>query len=89
MNKQTAPNSTLPTPTVTTGSQEHWLVLGAGLAAWWFTRKHPSMLLRTAGMIAGTALVGRAASGTGGIAKVLQYLPIGRRISNTPPMHSK
>lgn len=57
---------------------KHWLTLAAGLAAWWLTRKHPSMLLRTAGMMAGTALAGRAASGRGGIARVLKYLPFGR-----------
>ena len=56
----------------------HWLTLGAGLAAWWLTRKHPSMLLRTAGMMAGTALAGRAASGQGGIAWLLKYFPFGR-----------
>lgn len=59
---------------------KHWLTLGAGLAAWWFTRKHPSMLLRTAGMVAGTALAGRAASGQGGIARVLRYLPFFRGV---------
>lgn len=59
-------------------SGQHWLTLGAGLAAWWLTRKSPSMLLRTAGMVAGTALAGRAASGRGGIARVLKYLPLGR-----------
>lgn len=59
---------------------EHWLVLGAGLAAWAFTRKHPSVVVRTLGMVAGTALVGRAASGRDGLSKLLRYTPLGRRI---------
>jgi hypothetical protein len=56
---------------------EHWLVLGAGLGAWLLTRRHPSALVRTIGLMAGTALVGRAASGREGVAKVLRYLPVG------------
>ncbi len=40
---------------------EHLMVLGAGLAAWLLTRRSPSLMLRTLGMVAGTALVGRAA----------------------------
>ena len=56
---------------------EHWLVLGAGLGVWMLTRKHPSFLLRTVGLAAGTALVGRAASGRDGIAKLVRYLPVG------------
>lgn len=61
---------------------EHWLVLGLGLGAWLLTRKHRSFAVRTAGMMAGTALVGRAASGRDGIARVLRYLPVGGRISS-------
>jgi hypothetical protein len=57
---------------------EHLVALGAGLAAWLLTRKHRSFLVRTAGMLAGTALVGRAASGRDGLQKVLRFLPIGR-----------
>ena len=59
---------------------EHWLVLGAGIAAWMITRKSPSFLLRTAGLLAGSALVGRAASGRDGLSKVLRFTPLGRRI---------
>jgi hypothetical protein len=59
---------------------EHWLVLGAGLAAWLLTRRHPSALVRTLGLLGGTALVGRAASGRDGISKVLRYLPVGQGI---------
>lgn len=57
---------------------EHWMALGAGLAAWLLTRKNSSMVIRTAGMVAGTALVGRAASGRDGLAQVVRYLPIGK-----------
>ncbi len=59
---------------------EHWLVLGAGIAAWALTRKSPSVIVRTAGMLAATALVGRAASGRDGLSKVLRFTPLGRRI---------
>ncbi len=57
---------------------QHWIALGAGLAAWLLTRKRSSLIVRTAGMLAGTALVGRAASGSDGLAKVVRYLPIGK-----------
>ena len=57
---------------------EHWIALGAGLAAWLLTRKRSSFIVRTAGMLAGTALVGRAASGRDGLAKIVRYLPIGK-----------
>lgn len=59
---------------------EHWLVLGAGIAAWAITRKSPSFLLRTLGLVAGSALVGRAASGRDGLSKVLRFTPLGRRV---------
>jgi hypothetical protein len=59
---------------------EHWLVLGAGIAAWALSRKSPSVVVRTAGKLAATALVGRAASGRDGLSKVLRWTPLGRRI---------
>lgn len=59
---------------------EHWIVLGAGLAIWVASSKSPSFLLRTLGLIAATALVGRAASGRDGLVKLLRYLPVGSRI---------
>lgn len=59
---------------------EHWLVLGAGIAAWVITRKSPSFLLRTAGLLVGSALVGRAATGRDGLSKLLRFTPLGRRI---------
>jgi len=59
---------------------EHWLVLGAGLAAWLLSRRHPSVVVRTLGLVAGSALVGRAASGRDGISRLLRYTPIGRGI---------
>ena len=59
---------------------EHWLVLGAGIAAWALTRTSPSVVVRTAGMLAATALVGRAASGRDGLSKLLRFTPVGRRI---------
>lgn len=59
---------------------EHWAVLAAGVGLWMLTRRSPSFLLRTLGMVGGTALVGRAASGRDGIAKLLRYTPLGSRI---------
>lgn len=77
---------------------EHWMVLGAGLGVWLLSRKSPSLLLRTLGLMAGTALVGRAASGRDGAVKLLRYLPIGSAIrrkvdppyrSPEPPLRSR
>ncbi|HEY0883653.1 MAG TPA: hypothetical protein VGE20_00130 [Ramlibacter sp.] len=59
---------------------EHWLVLGAGLLAWRAASRHRSPIVRAVGTLAATALVGRAASGRDGLAKVLRLLPIGRGI---------
>jgi len=59
---------------------EHWLVLGAGIAVWLASRRHPSFAVRTLGLVAGTALVGRAASGRDGLSKLLRYTPVGGRI---------
>jgi len=59
---------------------EHWLVLGAGIGLWLASRRHPSWAVRTLGLVAGSALVGRAASGRDGLAKVLRYTPVGGRI---------
>lgn len=56
---------------------EHWIVLAVGMGAWLASRRHPSMVVRTLGLLAGTALVGRAASGRDGIAKLVRYLPVG------------
>jgi len=57
---------------------EHLLVLAAGLGVWIASRRAPSLLVRAAGLAAGTALVGRAASGRDGLRKVLRLLPVGR-----------
>ncbi len=57
-----------------------WLLLGAGVAAWAFTRVHPSGVVRTAGLLAGTALVGHAASGHRGLRRLLGWTPLGARI---------
>ncbi len=59
---------------------KHWLVLGAGIAAWALTRKSHSGVVRAVGMFASTALVGRAASGRDGLAKLLRWTPLGRRV---------
>lgn len=42
---------------------EHWLTLGTALAVWLGTRRHPSLVVRVLGSVAGTALVARAATG--------------------------
>ena len=59
---------------------EHWLVLAAGIGVWWMSRNHRSFAVRTLGLMAGTALVGRAASGRDGLSRVLRYTPVGGRI---------
>jgi hypothetical protein len=56
---------------------EHWLVLGAGLGIWLVSRRHPSFVVQSLGLLAGTALVARAASGRDGLSKALRYLPVG------------
>jgi hypothetical protein len=48
---------------------EHWYALAAGL--WLLTRGQGSMWLRTASLLAGLALVARAASGREGVARLL------------------
>ncbi|MDB5743545.1 MAG: hypothetical protein JWR68_1860 [Polaromonas sp.] len=58
---------------------EHWLVLGAGAALLLASRRSRSPLRRTMGSALGTALLYRAASGRQGLAKVLRYLPLGKR----------
>ncbi len=56
---------------------EHWFVLAAGLGVWYLSAKHPSAVVKLAGITAATALIGRAASGRDGLAKVLRYTPVG------------
>lgn len=62
---------------------EHWIVLGAGLAIWAVSSKSPSLLWRTLGLMAGSALVGRAATGRDGAVKLLRYLPVGSKIRHS------
>ena len=59
---------------------EHWLVLAAGVGVWMASRAHPSPLVRTAGLAASSALVGRAASGRDGVRKLARWLPMGRSL---------
>lgn len=40
----------------------------------------PSFAVRTLGLVAGSALVARAASGREGLSKLLSYLPVGQRV---------
>jgi hypothetical protein len=64
---------------------EHWLVLAIGIGLWQFTRKHRSLLVRTAGGFAAAALVARAAAGREGLSKVLRWTPFGGGINRCPP----
>jgi hypothetical protein len=68
---------------------EHWLVLALGIAVWQFTRRHRYWAVRTAGGLAASAMVARAASGRHGLSKVLRYTPFGRGISNCPPCEAQ
>lgn len=56
---------------------EHWIVLGLGIGVWLLARRHRSVLVQVAGVLAGTALVARAASGREGLSKVLRLTPLG------------
>jgi len=58
---------------------EHWLALGAGLAVLTASGRSRSWVKRSVGSVLGGALLYRAASGRDGLARVLPYLPIGRR----------
>ncbi|WP_260986135.1 hypothetical protein [Bordetella genomosp. 13] len=53
---------------------EHLIVLGLGLLLMRAGLRSTTMLRRTLLSMAGTALVGRAASGTGGISRVARVL---------------
>lgn len=75
MKNITTPIQTEDTHESSRNSHKGWLVLGAGLAAWWLTRKHRSMLVRRVGMLTGTALISRAAGGKDGIATTVKQLP--------------
>ena len=80
-NPPTARRAKAPVDTDSGGlAGQHWLVLGAGIAAWALTRKSGSGVVRAVGMFASTALVGRAASGRDGLAKLLRWTPLGRRV---------
>ncbi len=59
---------------------EHWIALGAGLALWLATRRHPSVAVRILAGVAGTLLVARAASGRG-VPPLLARLPYAGRAS--------
>ena len=59
---------------------EHWLTLAAGIGVWMASRAHPSPVVRTAGLAASSALVGRAASGRDGVRKLARFLPMGRQL---------
>ena len=57
---------------------EHWMVLGAGLAAMKIAGRARSPVMRLLGSMVGTALVGRAASGRDGVARLAKYIPAAR-----------
>ena len=59
---------------------EHLIVLALGVGAWLATRRHPSVVVKSLGALAGTLLVARAASGREGLSKVLRYTPLGAGI---------
>ncbi|MEJ7931819.1 hypothetical protein WG922_17750 [Ramlibacter sp. AN1015] len=56
---------------------ENWVTLAAGLAAWFATRKHPSLGVRTLGMFVGATLVARAAHGHRALSEVMRFTPVG------------
>lgn len=56
---------------------EHWAALAGGLAAWYLTRKHPSLAVRTLGVFIGASLVARAAHGHPTLGNVMRLTPVG------------
>ena len=62
---------------------EHWIVLAVGVGSWMATCRHRSVVVRTLGAVASTALVARAASGREGLSKLLRCTPVGAGIRRT------
>jgi len=56
---------------------EHWVALGAGLALWLATRRHPSIAVRVLASIASSLLVVRATTGRD-VPQPLAKLPYAR-----------
>ncbi|MBC5765855.1 hypothetical protein [Ramlibacter albus] len=56
---------------------EPWVALAAGVASWFFTRKHQSLSVRTLGTFVGATLVARAANGKQRLGQVMRWTPIG------------
>ncbi|HEY0884035.1 MAG TPA: hypothetical protein VGE20_02060 [Ramlibacter sp.] len=57
---------------------EHWLAFGAAIAVWIGTRRHPSLVVRLLGSVAGTALVARAVTGRDVPPQLVRWLPFQR-----------
>ncbi len=57
---------------------EHWLAFGAALAVWLGTRRHPSLVVRVLGSVAGTALVARSVTGRDVPPQLVRWLPFQR-----------
>ncbi len=64
---------------------EHWVELVLGVGAWWMTRKHPSLAVRTLGTFVGATLVARAAHARKPIGNVMRWTPIGGGIERDRP----
>jgi hypothetical protein len=62
---------------------EPWVALAAGIGAWFATRKHPSLAVRTLGTFIGATLVARAANGKKRLSGVMRWTPIGGGIKRT------
>jgi hypothetical protein len=56
---------------------EHWVAFAAGVGAWFATRRHPSLSVRTLGTFIGATLVARAAQGRRRMSQVMRFTPIG------------
>lgn len=56
---------------------EHWVDLAVGLTAWLFTRKNPSLAIRTLGTFVAATLVARGAHGRKAASHVLRWTPVG------------
>lgn len=62
---------------------EHWAALAGGVLSWFFTRKNPSLAVRTLGTFIGATLVARAAHGHRRMSSVMRWTPIGGGIKRS------
>ena len=63
---------------------EHWVLLAGGLGAWFATRTHHSLAVRTLGIFLGATMVARAVHGHDRLSNVMRFTPVGGGIKREP-----